>query len=262
VKGIYEDFSTELRPRWCRYVVGDGALEATDSVLRFVSCETSSQRYTDVQIDDYQGLSRRRFPWRPPLTFTVRARFSHPAGMLTGTAGFGFWNDPFVMTGGRLPALPRAIWFLYASRPSNMKLDVHTPGYGWKAAVLDTVRLPFFLLAPTAPVAMLLMNIRPLYRALWPVGQWAAGVAEAPVAVDMTAWHSYVIEWGSRRAHFSVDGESVLTCDRPPRGPLGFVMWLDNQYAIVTPWGRFGYGWLEASGRQWLEVDTLAIEPE
>jgi hypothetical protein len=38
-------------------------------------------------------------------------------------------------------------------------------------------------------------------------------------------------------------------------------MWLDNQYAVVKPWGRFGYGLLEAPGRQWMEVDTLAIEP-
>jgi hypothetical protein len=38
-------------------------------------------------------------------------------------------------------------------------------------------------------------------------------------------------------------------------------MWLDNQYLIVTPWGRLGYGLLDAAGRQWMEVDALVIEP-
>ncbi len=261
MRALYEDFSSEPGPQWKRHVVGSGALEHGGSTLRFVNTNTSSRRYTNAQIDDYQGLPRGRFWWRPPLTLTVRARFSHPAGELSGTAGFGFWNDPFMMSGARLPALPRAIWFFYASPPSDMKLDLHTPGRGWKAATLDAIRLPFFLLLPTAPGAVLLMNIRPLYRALWPIGQRAIGVKETVVAARMTAWRTYLIEWGIETARFSVDGEMVLSCATPPRGPLGFVMWLDNQYAVVTPWGRVGYGLLEAPGRQWMEVDTLAIEP-
>jgi hypothetical protein len=30
---------------------------------------------------------------------------------------------------------------------------------------------------------------------------------------------------------------------------------------VVKPWGRFGWGLLEAPGHQWLEVDRLVIEP-
>ncbi len=255
----HEDFTSDPSPRWNRYVVGEGALEPTGHTLRLVNTDTSSRRYTDAQLDDYQGLPRCRFRWRPPLTMTVRARFSHPTGQLSGTAGFGFWNDPFMMTGARWPALPRALWFFYASPPSNMKLDLHAPGWGWKAATIDAGRWPFFLLAPIAPLAVPLMNIGPLYRALWPLGQRAIGVSEAVVAAEMTAWHTYTIEWGTTRAHFAVDGQTVLDCDTPPRGPLGFVMWLDNQYAVVTPWGRFGYGLLDAPGRQWMEVDAVNI---
>jgi hypothetical protein len=216
---------------------------------------------TNAQLDDYQGLPRRRYLWRPPLTMTVRARFSHPAGELSGTAGFGFWNDPFMMTGRTWPTLPRAIWFFYASPPSDIVLDLNVPGRGWKATTLDAVRLPFFLLAPTAPLAVPLMRVRPLYRALWPIGQRAIGVREALLGADMTAWHTYVLEWGERSARFAVDGQTVLACEPSPRGPLGFVIWLDNQYMVATPWGAFKYGWLEASGRQWMEVDRLSIEP-
>lgn len=259
---VNADFSTEPGPEWRRFVLPGSALEHTGSSWRFVNEPTEARRYTDAQIDDYQGLPRRHFLWRPPLTLMVRARFSHPAGVLTGTAGFGFWNDPFMMTGARPPALPRAIWFFYASPSSNMKLDIDTAGSGWKAATIDAIRLPFLLLAPTAPLAIPLMNIRTLYRTLWPIGQRAIGVSEAAVEADMTSWHAYQIEWGERRARFGVDGEPILDCDTPPRGPLGFVMWIDNQAMIVKPWGRFGYQVLEVPHRQWMEVNELRITPE
>jgi hypothetical protein len=200
--------------------------------------------------------------WQPPLQMTVRARFSHPAGALKGTAGFGFWNDPFMMTGSRWPALPRVIWFFYSSPPSNMKLDLHAPGYGWKAATLDAIRWPFFALLPTAPLAVPLMNISSLYRTFWPIGQKAINVSEAILTVEMTEWHTYVIDWGQRTAHFSVDGETALQCQTAPAGPLGFVLWLDNQYMVATPWGNFNYGLLDAPGRQWLEVSNIEIRSE
>ena len=94
-----------LPPEWV-YTVGAGSLERVGPILRFLLADATAARYSDAQIDDYRGRPRRRFPWRPPVRMTVRARFSHPSGILRGTAGFGFWNDPFLMTGGRLPALP------------------------------------------------------------------------------------------------------------------------------------------------------------
>jgi hypothetical protein len=277
VKVIDEAFSVGPGPRWRRYVVGKGGLEPTGSTLRFVISDATSRQYSDAQIDDYQGLPRRRFLWRPPLRLTMRACFSHPAvtrltgpvlseaegphAGLRGTAGFGFWNDPFLMTGARMPALPRALWFFYGSPPSNMKLDLHTPGYGWKAATIDALCPAALLLAPLAPLAVPLMNLRPLYRVLWPLIQRALHVREAAVMVDMTEWHTYSLEWGLARARFSVNGESVLEDAPSPRGPLGFVMWLDNQYMVVTPWGRLGWGLLDMPGRQWMEVERLTIEP-
>ncbi|MBN1219146.1 MAG: family 16 glycosylhydrolase [Anaerolineae bacterium] len=261
MKVILEHFSphTPLPPPWKTFITGDGALQAAGNTLRFVNTNTSAKRYTDAQIDDYQGLKRRNFHWQPPLQMTVRARFSHPAGELSGTAGFGFWNDPFMMTGLRRPALPRAIWFFYSSPPSNIKLDLHTPGPGWKATTLDAVRWPFFLLLPTAPLAVPLMNIHSVYHTFWPIGQRAINVSEALLTGQMTEWHTYQIDWQKKTARFSVDGETLLDCQTAPRGPLGFVMWLDNQYMEVTPWGRFKYGLLDAPGQQWLEVEKLEI---
>jgi len=262
---MYEDFSAGPDLRWQRHVVGNSALEPTGTSLRFVNAGARDRQYTDAQIDDYQGLPRHRFRWRPPLRLTVRARFSHPAsdGLsgLQGTAGFGFWNDPFLMTGARMPNLPRAIWFFYASPPSNMKLDLNTPGYGWKAATIDALRPAALLLAPLAPLAVLLMNLRPFYRTLWPPIQQTLSVRETTVEAEMIEWHTYVIEWGLKSASFHVDGSTVLADAPSPGGPLGLVIWLDNQYMVVTPWGRLGWGLLNIPGRQWMEIDWLAIEP-
>jgi hypothetical protein len=261
---LSEDFSAELPPRWTRRVKGEGGLEQSDGLFRFVNTDTTADQYTNAQIDDYgrrvQSLARRGFPWCPPLKVTVRARLSHPERELRGTAGFGFWNDPFLMSGRGIPTLPRAIWFFYGSPPSDMKLALEAPGYGWKAATIDALRPVALLLAPLALPAALLMNVRALYRVLWPPIQRALNVQETRLNTTMTDWHTYVIAWGERESSFSVDGEAVLENAPSPRGPLGFVMWLDNQYMVVKPWGRFGWGLLEAPGRQWLEVDRLAIE--
>jgi hypothetical protein len=259
--GLSEDFTRGLSPRWLRHLKGQGSLERGDAVLRFVNADTSSGEYTNAQIDDYQGLSRGQFPWRPPLDLTVRAYFSHAQGELRGTAGFGFWNDPFLMTESRVPTLPRAVWFFYASPPSDMKLDLGTPGRGWKATTIDALRPVSLPLALLAPPAVLLMNVPSLYRALWPTIQRALNVRETPLSVTMSDWHTYTLAWRAERTTFSVDGEVVLDGAPSPRGPLGFVMWLDNQYMILKPWGRFGWGLLDAPGRQWLAVDHLAIDP-
>jgi hypothetical protein len=259
---VHEDATSlaDLAARWNVYTPGSGALERTGNALRFVNTDTTRRRTSNAQIDDYEELPRRLYRWRPPLTMTVRARFSHPAGQLIGTAGFGFWNDPAMMTGLNWPALPRAIWFFYASPPSDMRLDIETPGQGWKAATIDATRPSALRWAPLAPVVVPLMNIRPLYRWLWPRIQRALAVREAPIDVDMTMWHTYVLHWGVDAVRFAVDDEPVLAYDQSPRGPMGFVMWLDNQSMVVTPWGRFRYRRLDAPGRQWMEVERFSIE--
>ncbi|MFL7808716.1 MAG: hypothetical protein ACK2VD_22590 [Anaerolineae bacterium] len=249
----------KFKEQWNAWVVGSAALEPEAGLLRFVNVDTTRKRAAVAQIDDYEGLPRRRHLWRPPLTMRVRARFSHPAGELSGTAGFGFWNDPFLMTGLRTPALPRALWFFYASSPSNMKLALDTPGHGWKAATLDAGRPAALLWAPLVPLLVPLMNVPRLYRAIWPPIQRALCVCESAIETDMTGWHTYLIEWKEEGVRFEVDGQAVAVCSTSPRGPLGFVMWLDNQSLVVTPWGRLHYRWLEAPGRQWMEVSDLSI---
>lgn len=241
------------------FVRGSGALQPTGRTLRFVNYATSKKYYTNAQIDDYQGLPRRHLLWQPPLQLVVRARFSHPEGVLSGTAGFGFWNDPFMMTGWRWPTLPQAVWFFYASPPSNMKLDAETSGCGWKAATIDAWHWPFFALAPLAPIVIPLMRVPSLYRRCWPLGQKAIRVSEQHISTPMTAWQTYELTWQRDSVQFTVNSKVILHCTTVPGGPLGLVIWFDNQYMIVTPWGKFGYGLLAETETQWMEIDYLTV---
>ncbi len=247
---------------WNQIERGGGTLKMRDGTLRFLNTDAQHLRYCNAQIDDYRHFPRRKFVWQSPVTLTVQARFSHADGDLRGTAGFGFWNDPFLMTGWRTPTLPRAAWFFYASSPSNMKLDRHTPGFGWKAATIDALRPAFLSLMPTAPIAVPLMNIPMMYRKLWRIGQRAANIQERIVTAPMTDWHNYIIRWENDSVSFAVDDEIVLKTDVAPRGRLGFVMWLDNQFMRVTPWGRFKWGLLDVPAKQWMDVKQLSISNE
>lgn len=225
--------------------------------------------YSDAQIDDYGTLARSKFPWRPPLRMEVRARSSLPAAtgtdtaesnnILRGTAGFGFWNYPFSPRGDIL-MLPEAIWFFYASPPSNMALVPGVPGWGWKAQVVHSMRAGALLATvPTAVTtgwALLTGNTRPAARWM----QRLSGAHETLLTVDMTAWHDYVLEWQPHVVTFQVNGETVLRVPNPPTRPLGFVAWLDNQFAIASPRGVLRFGTI-ASGPQWFELDSVRIEP-
>jgi hypothetical protein len=193
------------------------------------------------------------------VRLAVRARFSHPADSLVGTAGFGFWNVPFGPDLRALPALPRAIWFFFGSTPHNVPLADGVPGHGWKAACLDAARLGALVWAPLAPFSLLAMRREKLYRWLWPRIQRGLAVSEAVVAVSMDGWHSYELEWRVSDAEFWVDGQLVLHSPVAPHGSLGFVAWIDNQYAIATPRGDFGWGLLPVEESQWLEISDLEI---
>jgi hypothetical protein len=272
---VEDDFGDgTLDPRWTRVCPDGGTLTEGDSILRLALPGAVAGRYSDAQIDDYDNLPPSRYLWRPPLRMELRARASHPAHparllpasapgepqrYLRGTVGFGFWNYPFSLS-GRVLRLPNAVWFFGASPPSNMALVPGIPGWGWKAQVVHSHRLRSLAAAIPAAPAVLLARLtrREAIAARWV--QRVSGAAEAPLETDLAEWHTYTVEWLPHIARFAVDGVEALAVSDPPRGPLGFVAWIDNQYAIATPRGAFGFGTLE-SGPEWLELDWLRIAP-
>ena len=76
----------------------------------------------------------------------------------------------------------------------------------------------------------------------------------------MTKWHTYVLEWHRNRSIFWIDGQKILDVPQAPTKPLGFVAWLDNEYAVATPRGELRFGKGDA-GAQWLDMDAVKIEP-
>jgi hypothetical protein len=253
---ILEDtFRPRPSPRWAPIQVGGGRLIVTSTGLRLALAGARRQRYADAQIEDYAGLRRAEFPWRPPLRLTVRARASGP---LTGTAGFGFWNNCFSPLVER-PALPAAIWFFHASPPSDMPLALGAPGRGWKAACIDARGPRALAWVPLAPLVALANNLPVFEHSVWPRVERDLRIAEAPIEPMTQEWRTYALEWREDGARFSVDGTVALETDRAPRGPLGFVAWVDNQYAVATPRGRFGWGRLDVE-RQWMDLALIRVE--
>jgi hypothetical protein len=268
---VDDDFSAGLDPRWSVTRPGGGLVEIKDSLLRLELPGAVAGAYSDAQIDDYSGRARPVLHWRPPLRLEIRARFSHlihPIAtegadahqrLLRGTAGFGFWNYPLSLTGAVL-RLPDAIWFFGASQPSNMALVPGIPGWGWKAQVVHAHRLG--ALATAGPMAL---------SALWgrvtghegAAARWVqrlTGAQEARLTHDSREWTTYEIDWRAERALFRVNGGVALIAPQPPAGPLGFVAWVDNQYAIATPRGELRFGTI-ASERERLELGHIRIHP-
>jgi hypothetical protein len=225
---------------------------------------TTPRRYANAQLDNYHIASavgrrpRLRFASAPPLRLRLRARASHAAPV--GTLGCGFWNEPFSVA-STIAATPNVVWFFYAAPPSDMALVPGVPGWGWKAATLNTGRLPGLLVAPAALAAIALTRLPGLGRPVMGLARRFVKAREAlldDVALD--TWHTYELAWKKDEAVFRVDGRERLRSPAPPGGPMGFVTWIDNQYAIASLDGRFGFGTTPVAEAQWLELEALELE--
>jgi len=257
---IYDNFETRIDPRWHVREIGTGAAVLRYHALHLTLPQANSASYSDAQITDYDP-AQRQFQYRPPLRMTVTAYSSAPAQEMQGTMGFGFWNHPFV-PGERGFRMPQALWFFFSAPPNDMTLVRDVPGHGWKCATLNAKRSAFYALLPAAPLAIPLMNIPPLYRALWPLAQRAIGVSECLLDDHLlTAQHTYALAWLPDKVSFFVDDALVHeTTQAIPQRPLGFIAWIDNQYAIVSPKGRFGFGLIDVPHSQSLVLQDVKIE--
>jgi hypothetical protein len=218
----------------------------------------AAAQYRCMQLDNYTGLARRRFRQKASFSLELRARVSAPA--LAGTWGFGLWNDPFsagVLIQGsvaRLPALPNAAWFFYASQPNHLALSDQHPADGFLAGVFRSPLIPTPLLLLAAPAAILLA---------WPAAarllrRLAARVVRTDATrlpLDVTQWHDYRLEWQPEGVTFYVEEREVFQTALSPRGRLGLVIWIDNQYAAFGPDGRLRAGMLAQPEPAWLEVE-------
>ena len=194
----------------------------------------------------------------------LRARVSTPRPI--GTFGFGLWNDPFAFSLGfagasrKLPAWPQALWFFYGSPPNDLAYAEPGVPDGWKAASLRSPRMPGLAVAAGGVSLMALRLFRKLQgRAV----RWALSLiraSEVRIDVHLAEWHAYELTWTHAGAEFRVDGAPILQVPRPPDPPLGFVAWIDNQYAIISPGTGVRFGVLPVLEPQFLELADLVLE--
>jgi len=220
-------------------------------------------QYRLAQIDDYTALPRKRFPHHPPRQMALRARVSHHR--IPGTWGFGLWNDPFSFSLGlgggvrRFPALPNAAWFFFASPENYLSLRDDLPAAGALAATFRSARAPLGAAALAGP-ALPLLWWPPAARLFRKLARAPIQQAAVPLTIDPAEFHHYQLAWNETTTTFSVDGAPVLVTPASPRGPLGAVVWIDNQYAALPPDGRLRFGTLPATDRHTLEVENLVID--
>jgi hypothetical protein len=223
----------------------------------------SKAKYRWAQLDDYSRLSRNKFLWTPPVTLKLEARVS--ASDLPGTWGFGFWNDPFNISLGlagtarRLPALPNTAWFFYASPPNYLSLQDALPAQGMLAATFRSPSIPIPIMALALPLIPLL-KWPWMSRKLRSLATHFIQQSAALLTIDCTQWHHYSLSWQSNQVMLSVDEEEFLDTPISPRGPLGLVLWIDNQYAAFTPQGKVDFGTLPNPDPAWLDLSNIIIE--
>ncbi|MFC2054163.1 hypothetical protein ACFLV7_07675 [Chloroflexota bacterium] len=222
----------------------------------------TERRYRLAQLDDYSSLPRRSFPWAAPVNLELRARSS--AGVIPGTWGFGLWNDPFAMglltsvRGFRLPILPNAAWFFFASAPNYLSLRDDLQAQGWLAATFCSPDRIYPLLALGAP-AITLLVFPPAARLLRRLASRIIKQDMVSLNVQTTDWHTYSIDWQVEEVNFRLDGELAFKTIVVPKAPLGLVLWIDNQYAAFPPTGRIRYGMLANTEPAWIEIADLTV---
>ena len=269
-----------------------------DARVELISYDTShyllsvpagkADQYRLAQLDDYAQLTRGKFPLRPPHALSLSARTS--SNSIPGTWGFGFWNDPFGLSLGfggspfRIPALPNAAWFFGASEENYLSFRGSTTNEvtnatlsasrGKEAAngfLAQTFRSPRFH-PRLIPAGLALPFSRTTTRRLlgnvihedglqlWsPADRRNQEPTPGLQSVDPTHWHRYSIDWREKRISFEVDDVPVFESAVSPQGPLGLVIWIDNQYAAFTPEGKIGFGVLENPEPAWLEVKQIEL---
>lgn len=253
---IEDSFQKGIAPNWVRFCIGHANIEAEPGVARFVVHGAEDGQLSDAEIDDHRTVPRERLMWKPPLVLSVRARMSHRADEMQGTAGFGFWNDPFDWV-GNVQAPPNALWFFYASSQSDMAFDPSARGNGWKAAMLNAGRAD----PVTMAIGNFVFNLPGMSRLIFRLAQTRINAREKNLdEYALTDWHDYRIEWRVGTARFLVDGVEVLVAVSPPRMPLGFVAWVDNNVAVMGSGREFEFKRIAIGQRQWMELAHVRIE--
>ena len=223
----------------------------------------SEGEYRWAQLDDYLHRKRKDFLWRPPFRLRLRSRISSED--VPGTWGFGLWNDPFSFSLGvggasrRLPALPNAAWFFFAGAENYLSFRDDLPANGLLTAVFSSPLIPPPLLGLGLPFVPFLM-VPKTSRLLRAAARRVIREDASALRTTSTDWHEYNLEWGVDEVRFYLDGELSFSTNVVPRGKMGLVIWVDNQFAAYPPGGNIRMGTLKTDLPICLEISNIEWE--
>jgi hypothetical protein len=246
-----------------RNTEGARVLKLEENYWRLEIPKGEKGSYRLAQLDDYGSRRRKDFPVKTPFRMKLRARAN--TNQIPGTWGFGLWNNPFgmaILRGAellRLPALPNTAWFFFASQENYLSLRDDLPAYGGLAGVFRAPKVPGILLGLGVPALGLLL-IPPAARLLRRLGRLVVKEESVQLNLNVQAWHTYELEWMETGTIFKVDSQTVFETALAPIGPLGLVLWIDNQYAAFRPNGQVAFGTLVNPEPAWVEIEGLEIE--
>jgi hypothetical protein len=140
-----------------------------------------------------------------------------------------------------------------------MLLSPPNPGWGWKAQSLEAPAIPSWLLAAPALLAYLAAKLPLLRQLVMRTALRAIDCEERILEANLDAWHTYEIRWHTDGVTFLVDGALTLESRISPTGPLGFVTWIDNQYAVASPEGGLRFGVISTDESQGLFLQDLTL---
>lgn len=247
-----------------REIHGGQVVKTEDGGHRLIIPQTTDKTYKLAQLDDYMHLPRIKFPHQPDLTIQVDARII--GDDIKGTFGFGLWNDPFSFGFGPagiskfLPVLPNVAWFFYASEPNYLSLGDNKPAVCFYAQTFKSLLIPSFISVLGAPVLPFLF-FRPSARCIRKLLRSVINEKIEEIDIEIRDWHTYGLSWQDEMVVFEVDQKELLKTTLSPRGKLGLVIWIDNQYFRFDPGGHFSMGNLATSAEQVMEIRNLEISP-
>jgi len=230
--------------------------------FRLILPQSDRPRYCLAQLDDYMPLPRCKLPYQTPFSFQLEAKVS--GSDLPGTWGFGLWNDPFsagFIAGGvsrLLPVLPNAAWFFYGSEENHLSLRDDTPASGFHVKTFRSPQIPSFLslfALPLAPFLCCPFTARTLRR----LASKLIREDGRALQIDATVWHEYGLTWEDEEVNFSIDGKTIFQTPVSPRGRLGLVIWIDNQYFRFDSQGKIGFGSLKIKCEQSLSIRNIEL---
>jgi hypothetical protein len=174
----------------------------------------------------------------------------------------GFGGSPF-----RLPALPNAAWFFYASPQNYLSFKSPSTPLGFDTqpeGVANGFMAQTFHSPKFHPLLILAGLVLPFSRRL--TRKLLSKIVDedsVAVSVDVTQWHRYKLVWtrSGKRTAWYMDDALVFESPVSPKPPLGVIIWIDNQYAAFTPEGKIAFGVLEGK-EEWLEVEDIVMSNE